>query len=249
MYYNPVVRLTRRSLIQSISFAALSLPFPAPAQTAPANPLKIVVAGAHPGDPECGCGGTIARYTALGHHVTILYLNRGQGYCQGGPPASCGDIRTREAEKACGILKATPAFLSQVDGQAVVDAAHYAEVAQWFDVHQPDIIFTQWPIDSHRDHRAIASLVLDAWLRHKTAALLYYEVAEDTLMFTPTHTVDVSSVETLRHDACFAHTSQSPTKWYPAQVEITQRHGRRIGVAQAEAFHLQDGSPKPFLPV
>ena len=31
------------------------------------KPAKIVVAGAHADDPESGCGGTIARYTDLGH--------------------------------------------------------------------------------------------------------------------------------------------------------------------------------------
>ncbi len=29
--------------------------------------LKLIVTGGHPGDPEYGCGGTIARYTDLGH--------------------------------------------------------------------------------------------------------------------------------------------------------------------------------------
>jgi hypothetical protein len=43
--------------------------------------LKLVVTGGHPGDPECGCAGTIARYSELGHDVVLLYLNRGEGYC------------------------------------------------------------------------------------------------------------------------------------------------------------------------
>jgi hypothetical protein len=45
---------------------------------APSNPvLNVVVTGGHPGDPEYGCGGTIARYARLGHRVTNLYLNGG----------------------------------------------------------------------------------------------------------------------------------------------------------------------------
>jgi LmbE family N-acetylglucosaminyl deacetylase len=35
-----------------------------------------VVTGGHPGDPECGCGGTIARYTEAGHEAVLLYLSR-----------------------------------------------------------------------------------------------------------------------------------------------------------------------------
>ncbi|MGA2257914.1 MAG: hypothetical protein ABSG53_24890, partial [Thermoguttaceae bacterium] len=33
--------------------------------------LKVVVTGGHPGDPEYGCGGTIARYTDLGHEAVL----------------------------------------------------------------------------------------------------------------------------------------------------------------------------------
>src|SRR5436305_8556323 len=39
--------------------------------------LKIIVTGGHPGDPEYGCGGTIARYADLGHELVLLYLNKG----------------------------------------------------------------------------------------------------------------------------------------------------------------------------
>src|SRR5580698_322445 len=40
--------------------------------------LRIVCVGAHPGDPEFGCGGTMAKYIAAGHQVTCLYLTRGE---------------------------------------------------------------------------------------------------------------------------------------------------------------------------
>jgi hypothetical protein len=48
-----------------------------------AQKLKILVAGGHPGDPEYGCGGTIARYSEAGNEVVLLYLNRGEGGIQG----------------------------------------------------------------------------------------------------------------------------------------------------------------------
>ena len=76
--------------------------------------LKVVVTGGHPGDPEAGCAGTIARYTALGHDVVILYLNRGEGYCGKLPLSSCGPTRTAEAQKACEILKARAVFAPQI---------------------------------------------------------------------------------------------------------------------------------------
>ncbi|HWC97492.1 MAG TPA: PIG-L family deacetylase [Candidatus Sulfopaludibacter sp.] len=211
--------------------------------------LKIVVAGGHPGDPECGCAGTIARFTSLGHEVVLLYLNRGEGYCGSAPLDRCASIRTTEAQNACKILKARAVFADQVDGRAVVDAAHYASFARILNGEKPDAIFTQWPIDRHPDHRALSMLTLDAWWKGgKKSALYYYEVADDTTMFTPAEYVDISSVEATRRAACYAHVSQQPDKWYPKQVEITRRRGVESGFPQAEAFAAHPESRRIPLP-
>ena len=227
--------------MQSTRRLFLASTFAIPFAAAGPPPLKILVTGAHPGDPECGCAGTIARYVALGHEVTQLYLNRGEGYCNVPDVAKpdCAAIRTAEAQKACRILRTRPAFAPQIDGRAIVDNAHYEEFLKIFTTHDPDILFTHWPIDNHRDHRALSQLVLDAWLvSRKKAAVYYYEVADDTMMFTPGDYVDISApeIESLRHAACFAHASQEPEKWYPRQVEITRFRGSQSGHAQAEAF-------------
>jgi LmbE family N-acetylglucosaminyl deacetylase len=242
VYYNPSVAISRRSLLATAAAIPLSLESSAPA-------LKVVVAGGHPGDPECGCAGTIARYTELGHQVVLLYLNRGEGYCGGSSLGRCAGIRTVEAEKACESLKARAVFVGQYDGRAIVDAAHYESFDRVLAGEHPDVVFTQWPIDHHRDHRAISMLTLDAWLKGgKSFALYYYEVAEDTMMFSPAEYVDISSVETRRHAACYAHISQQPDKWYPKQVEITRARGAASGFAQAEAFLRHTESKRALLP-
>jgi LmbE family N-acetylglucosaminyl deacetylase len=213
--------------------------------------LKIVVAGGHPGDPECGCAGTMARCAALGHDVVLLYLNRGEGFCGGSDLAKCAGIRTAEAQKACQILQARPLFAQQVDGQAVVDNTRYQDFRALLDAEKPDILFTQWPVDRHRDHRAVSQLALDAWLQGgKKAAFYYYEVAEDTMMFGPAEFVDISDarVESVRRAACYAHASQNPDKWYPLQTELTRFRGSQCGHAQAEGFVRHWESSRGWLP-
>lgn len=243
--------LSRRQFIPS-AIAGASLSRSLGAAEAPETPqprMKVVVTGGHPGDPECGCAGTIARYTDLGHQVTLLYFNRGEGFCKGADPNHCGEVRTAEAQKACEILKAQPAFVGQIDGRPVVDNAHYEAFQRIYDAAEPDIIFAQWPIDSHRDHRALSMLVLDAWVKSgKKAALYYYEVAEDTMMFSPAEYVDISSVESRRRAACYAHASQVPDKWYPLQTEITRFRGVESGFPQAEAFLRHSMSKRALLP-
>jgi LmbE family N-acetylglucosaminyl deacetylase len=230
------VPISRRNLVAS----AAAIPILSGLGEAEPSPrLKIVVTGGHPGDPECGCAGTVARYTGLGHEVVLLYMNRGEGFCKGAEPSQCGAVRTGEARKACEVLKARPVFAGQIDGRSIVDNAHYDDLHHLLGSERPDVVFAQWPIDRHRDHRALSMLVLDAWLRDGSkSALYYYEVFEDTMMFSPTEYVDISSagIESLRRAACYAHASQDPDKWYPGQVELTRFRGSQSGHAQAEGF-------------
>lgn len=213
--------------------------------------LSVVIAGGHPGDPEYGCGGTAARYSDLGHRVTLLYLNHGEKAC----PPQAGDAgsttRTAEAEHACAILKAEPKFAGQCDGHAVVDTTHYDDFYKLLDKLHPDILFTHWPLDHHRDHRAMYMLCYDAWQRSKKAfALFFYEVSdgEDTFQFAPTRYVDIAAVETRKRAACYAHASQAPDRFYALQAEVAQFRGLEIGTKAAEAFVECVGGSKVLLP-
>lgn len=210
--------------------------------------FKIIVAGGHPGDPEYGCGGTIARFTGAGHDVGLLYLNEGE---PNGSPASAKGVRVAEAKRACELLKARPLYAGQVDGAAIIDASHYAKFKEILEREQPNVVFTHWPIDNHADHRAISMLVYESWIRvGKKFALYFYEVSngEDTLQFAPTHYVNISETTEQKRSACLAHASQAPDKFYPLQQSVTRFRGVESGHKEAEAFirHLQ--SPPFDLP-
>ena len=213
--------------------------------------LKVIVAGGHPGDPEYGCGGTVARYTEHGHTVSLLYLNRGEGGIPGKSGEEAAAIRTAEAEKACELLKATPLFADQIDGQAIVDKSHYDSFSRIIAAEKPDVLFTQWPIDGHPDHRAASMLCYDAWLRMgKSFGFYYYEVSdgEDTLMFSPTEYIDITQVQALKRAACYAHASQSPDHFYTLQDQVAQFRGVESGAGAAEAFVRHVQSPGRLLP-
>ena len=128
---NPI---SRRNMLAGLMGTTVAVGLPLAAATAEpqikerpdAKPkLKVVVTGGHPGDPEYGCGGTIARYTDLGHEAVLLYLNRGDWSDKPGYDPS--PVRVAEAKKACEILQARPVFAGQLDGQAIVDPAHYEQ--------------------------------------------------------------------------------------------------------------------------
>jgi LmbE family N-acetylglucosaminyl deacetylase len=243
--------MTRRDLLAQTTALGGALVTGTPPPDGPRDAerrFNVVVTGGHPGDPEYGCGGTIARYADLGHRVTLLYLNNGE---PAGTPEASRDRRIAEAEKACAILKARPLFAGQVDGAAVVDAAHYAAFRAILEAERPDVVFTHWPIDNHADHRAMAMLVYDAWLRLGRAfGLYYYEVSngEDTVQFSPTHYVDITGVEPRKRAACFAHASQAPERFYALQEQVARFRGIERGVRRAEAFVRHVQGPDVALP-
>ncbi len=230
--------------------AAVTLARPGALRAAPDRKLNIVVTGGHPGDPEYGCGGTVARYTGLGHAVTLLYLNRGDVRCPAIDYEHDNAPRVLEARAACEILKARPVFADQCDGHAIVDADRYDRFRRLLEQQNPDIVFTHWLIDNHRDHRAIANLTYDTWVKNKKFALYFYEVSdgEDTQMFSPGDYVDVTGVEERKRAACYAHASQSPQRYYPLQDEVAKFRGLESGFARAEAFRHHSPSAPGFLP-
>ncbi|MGO8696556.1 MAG: PIG-L deacetylase family protein [Limisphaerales bacterium] len=239
--------LTKTGWLGSVAVAALPLTSTTaevlPDQPSASRPkLKVMVTGGHPGDPEYGCGGTIARLSDLGHEVVVLYLNKGEWTDK--PSYDPAPVRVAEAAKACEILKARPAFAGQIDGKAIVDQDHYDQFHRLVQAEQPNVLFTQWPIDHHPDHRAVSNLTYEAWKRMgKKCALYFYEVSngEDTVQFAPTDYVDITAVISRKRAACYAHASQSPDKFYSLQELVARMRGFESGHQQAEGYihHVQ----------
>ena len=231
---------------------AIGLPLVEVGAAAPTRPgkLKVIVAGAHPDDPESAAGGTIARYTDLGHEVVCLYLTRGEVGMKGKTPKDTAALRTAEAEKACGILKARPLFAGQMDGSTEVNPARYEEFFKLLAAEKPDVVFTHWPVDTHRDHRATSLLVYDAWLKvGRKFALFYFEVdaGAQTQLFRPTHYVDISATEERKRQACYAHTDAP--QFYPRYHDLMNRfRGLECGCKYAEAFVHHHRGPAGALP-
>src|SRR5262249_33765048 len=103
-----VSSVTRRNLARCSAAALAGLrPAIATAQDqapAPRRTLSVVCVGAHPDDPESGCGGTLALYAERGHRVTVIYLTRGEAGIRGKSHQEAAAVRTAEAEQACRIL-------------------------------------------------------------------------------------------------------------------------------------------------
>jgi len=223
-----------------------------PLSTARAEPsadtLSVVCIGGHPDDPESGCGGTLARYAAAGHAVTIVYLTRGERGIEGKSLDDAAHIRTAESEAACRILGATPRFFGQVDGATELTHAHVDAMTKLVAILKPDVILAHWPIDTHMDHQVASLLAIRAWMSVKRADLFFYEVnaGSQTEGFKPDAYVDITSVVEQKKRALFAHVSQDGEGIWREHHEIMAAwRGREYGVRAAEGFvHHPRGSER-----
>ena len=232
---------------------AANLPL-ADAESCGAPALKVVCVGGHPDDPESGCAGTLARYAALGHEVTVIYLTRGERGIPGKSLDEAATTRSAECEAACKIIGAKPVFFGQIDGATEVTKAHVDAMTQLLAAHNPDVVFTHWPVDTHMDHQVASLLTIRAWMGRplRSSRLYFYEVnsGSQTEGFLPNTYVDISSVLDRKKAALFAHVSQDGQAIWRQHHEImAQWRGREVGVLAAEAFvHLNRDSSARTLP-
>jgi N-acetylglucosamine malate deacetylase 1 len=250
---------TRRSFLKASTL--LAVPFSlnsasvlrAADQAPSGGKLKVVCIGGHPDDPESGCSGTLIRYAQQGHSVTIIYLTRGERGIRNKSIDEAAKIRTTECEAACRIIGARPVFFGQIDGSTEFTQPHVTAMTKLLSAEQPDILFTQWPIDTHMDHQVASMLAIRAHMALGQRAQLYFfevNAGSQTQGFLPTTYVDISGVVEKKKEALFAHESQDGRAiWRDHHEPMARWRGREAGVTAAEAFvHLNHGLKTSKLP-
>ena len=199
--------------------------------------MKIMICGAHPDDPETGCGGLAAKYSRAGHEVTLVYFSCGNPEKQfKGRPHDI--VRAEESRRAADMLGAAVGFLGFEESNISMAAETTSRTAEYISKTQPDIVLTHWPVDTHPDHQATGNMVLQAYLAQQQWALYFYEVMTgmQTLCFNPTDYVDISELSQVKRQASFCHESQDIESWYSVHEQMNQWRGHEAGVTAAEAL-------------
>jgi len=237
---------SRRNFVKNIigATAALSLPVLAKSTNVDnTKKMKVVCVGGHPDDPESGCGGTLSKLASDGHDVTIIYLTAGEAGIPGKSHSEAAIIRTKEAIEACKIIKARPVFAGQVDGDSVVNNEWVNKIQAMILSEKPNLVFTHWPLDSHKDHQSASFLTIQSWVRSgKIFELYFFEVCtgSQSMGFKPTDYVDISSVKEQKRKAVYCHTSQNPPGIYASpdcnHGMMETFRGIEMNTTAAEAF-------------
>ena len=203
---------------------------------------KALFIGAHPDDNESCAGGTMILLQNQGCQVVSIYFTSGERGIQGATLEEAATIRRQELIDACQVMGVTYRLMTQIDGQTEVNTQRYQEMLQLIEEEKPDVVFTHWPIDSHRDHRVCSILVFDAWRMSGKNFDLYYYEAETGMQsknFIPEEYVNISSVAEQKHQAVLCHKSQDPEEilndWH---IPMELFRGKESECTAAEAFML-----------
>ena len=240
---------SRRQFVKNASAGLGLLPLSALLHARPqqknTGKLNIVCVGGHPDDPESGCGGTLAKFANAGHTVTIIYLTTGEAGIPGKSHNEAAAIRKQEALNASKILGAKPVFAGQIDGDTIADNAWLTKLKGLITAEKPDIVFTHWPVCSHKDHQVASLLTIQTWMRAANKfALYFFEVCtgEQSMIFHPTDYIDITDTQEQKRQAVYCHVSQDPPGIYGCgHAAMEEFRGRELGVKAGEGFVRMSG--------
>jgi len=235
--------------------------------------MKILAIGAHPDDIEISCAGTLARYAAIGHPVTLAVFTCGDMGDPKIPPPELALIRKRESEASASILGARLLWPSITDELVFPNEEQRRVMIDILRQADPDVLITHSPNDYHPDHRYVSQLVFDAYFQKGLPHLpgqsqpacrfghtqVYYMDNLAGISFVPAEYVDITAVMETKRRMLECHQSQVKPMRELAHtdlidlVEIQSRfRGLAAGCQYAEGFNrleaFQRGLTQRVLP-
>lgn len=229
-------------------------------------PARAMTIGAHPDDAEFGAGGTLAKWTEAGTHVTMLVVTDGSKgtWDPAIDPADLMAARMAEQRRAADRLGvADVVMLDHIDGHLENSMTLREELCFWIRTVRPDIVFAHDPWKRymlHPDHRAAGMGAVDAAVaardhlffpdqlgrgvsKHRPDCLLLWSADQ------PDHWEEISATFDTKISALLEHSTQGPTTMGDAQdaepnlaafrtrlEEWSASQGATVGIDRAEAF-------------
>jgi LmbE family N-acetylglucosaminyl deacetylase len=224
---------------------------------------RILCISAHPDDNEFTIGGTIARWTREGRHVTFCLVTAGGAGVNEHTPSPEGliPVRERETHAAARILGVKDViFLGYADGTLQPTLAMRRDLTRVVRRVKPDVVMCGDPTVrfygneymNHPDHRAVADAALDAVFPSSETSAIFPELLAEGLpphkvrqvflagALEPDVFVDIAGTLATKCRALQAHRSQvGKGEWVEQLLKgWAARDGKRAGngLRYAEAF-------------
>lgn len=216
-------------------------------------PRRVLVVAPHPDDETLGAGGTMAKWAAAGHEVTVLTVS---GHLPPLYPPEAYEQTVREAREAYAILGVAHHRFLAIPATMIGDQPIHVLNGQLCDAVRevaPHVVLCAYP-DRHIDHRQIFDAVMVATRPVLTGRGIDLVAAYETLSethwnaphiepnFVPNWNVDITDhIGTkLRALACYG--SQIPpfpgSRSVEAVEALAKLRGTQAGFAFGESFHI-----------
>ena len=125
-------------------------------------PLRLLILGAHPDDPEFHAGGLATVYRQAGHEVRMVSVTDGRSGHHRYASDELVRVRRQEATAAARVIGAEYETWDFPDGTLQVTLELRERVIRSIRSFAPDLVLTHRPNDYHPDHRAVGQTVQDA---------------------------------------------------------------------------------------
>lgn len=224
--------------------------------------MRVLAFGAHPGDIEHLCAGTLARYAAAGHAVTMAVATTGATRALNGTGDDASLIRRNETESSCASIGAELIWMGYDDEFLGEDRQTRRAFIDAIRAARPDVLFVPSELDDHPDRRAAARLgrdaripaglpLLESDLRPTAIPTAFVMDTHRGQRFDPHGFVDISESVDVKRAMLERHATQHAwTKEIlgadpsDEMLRLARMRGHQAGVRHAEAFQLVLGPPR-----
>ena len=219
------------------------------------SPVNILAIGAHPDDIVLQCGGTMAKYAAAGHAITMVVMC--PGVSKRDPPSLEETIRERQREvsASAAMIGATAVWMTYRDFDLPYDYESKLPLVEQIRKTRPEVIFGHHPSDYSSDHRRASELLDECYMMAfqsgiktespaiQPRAMIYHMDTVGGLGFVPDAYVDITDFIQMKCRMIECHESEvrpyagNPVVDTVEWIEVNARYrGIQAGVRYAEAF-------------
>lgn len=194
--------------------------------------LRILAIGAHPDDIELGCGGSLAKFTSAGAHVTAVVFSKGR---RGALSDADRSTETRRALETIGV--ADIHVFDFEDTKLHKDLTGLIGVIEEQTRRiEPARVYTMFQEDRHQDHRAVfeASIIGCRCVRQ----VLSYETPSSYPNFRPTIYEQIGQDLETKVRALLCHESQGDRLYMQEEKIRAAAHfrGAQVDLGPSEGF-------------
>jgi LmbE family N-acetylglucosaminyl deacetylase len=204
--------------------------------------MNILAIGSHYDDVELGCGGSLLKLGDAGHQIHIIVVTDSQYTNYNSTP-----YRTMEQARSEGVCAANELGVASIvclerpTKNVECDTSLIENLNALIDRISPDIIFTHWHGDMHKDHNAVARASLIA-ARHYPSILLYRSNwYHSPTAFNGRFYIDISDVIDRKSILLRLHKIEYERRgeeWIDFMKSRAREAGLRMGTQYAEEFEI-----------